>query len=65
MDHVAEVQVAARREGPPDFDAAFREQLRSNGPSVLQPKQTLADGARELVRSGITDNSEFERIFSR
>ena len=27
MDRVGEVQVAARREGPPDFDAAFRERL--------------------------------------
>ena len=47
------------------FDSAQREQLRSSGPAILQPKQTLADSARELVRSGITDNSEFERIFSR
>lgn len=47
------------------FDAAQREQLRSSGPAILQPKQTLADGARELVRSGVTDHFEFERIFSR
>ena len=47
------------------FDSAQREQLRDRGPSIAEPKHNVADAARELVRSGVTDSAEFERIFSR
>jgi general secretion pathway protein E len=47
------------------LDSAHREQLRARGPSILEQKHNLADAARELVRSGVTDSAEFERIFSR
>jgi len=47
------------------LDAAQREQLRTRGPSALAPKHDIAEAARELVRSGVTDAAEFERIFNR
>jgi type II secretory ATPase GspE/PulE/Tfp pilus assembly ATPase PilB-like protein len=46
-------------------DTEQREQLRSHGPSILQPKHNIADAARGLVGAGVTDAAEFERIFSR
>lgn len=48
-----------------NFDAILREQLRAGGPAVIQPKHSIADAARELVRDGVTNSDEFERIFSR
>lgn len=47
------------------MDSASREQLRARGPAVIEPKNTIAESARELVRTGVTDTAEFERIFSR
>jgi type II secretory ATPase GspE/PulE/Tfp pilus assembly ATPase PilB-like protein len=47
------------------LDAAQREQLRTRGPAAIEPKDAITEGARELVRAGITDAAEFERIFSR
>jgi hypothetical protein len=31
----------------------------------VQPKHSIRDAARELVKSGVTNAAEFERIFSR
>jgi len=47
------------------LDSAQREQLRARGPASVQPKHSIRDAARELVKSGVTDAAEFERIFSR
>ncbi len=47
------------------LDAARREQCRARGPSALQPFEPIRDAARGLVQSGVTDASEFERLFSR
>ena len=47
------------------LDAAQREQLRTRGPAGVLPKHSIHDAARELVRTGVTDAAEFERIFSR
>jgi general secretion pathway protein E len=47
------------------LDAAQREQFRARGLAALQPKQPIHDAARELVRGGVTNAAEFERLFSR
>jgi type II secretory ATPase GspE/PulE/Tfp pilus assembly ATPase PilB-like protein len=47
------------------FDNVQREQLRVQGPAAIQPKHSIRDAARELVKSGVTDAAEFERLFSR
>ena len=47
------------------LDAAQREQLRVKGPAAVQPKHSIRDAAREVVKSGVTDAAEFERLFSR
>jgi type II secretory ATPase GspE/PulE/Tfp pilus assembly ATPase PilB-like protein len=47
------------------LDAAQRERLRTHGPVAIQPKNFIRDVARELVKSGITNADEFERVFSR
>ena len=47
------------------LDAVQRDQLRARGPMAAQPKCSIRDAARELVKSGITNPEEFERIFSR
>jgi type II secretory ATPase GspE/PulE/Tfp pilus assembly ATPase PilB-like protein len=43
----------------------LRDQLRANEPASVQPKHSIREAARDLVKSGITDAAEFERIFSR
>ena len=43
----------------------MREQFRTHGLSALQPRQPIREAARELVRSGVTNAAEFERLFSR
>jgi type II secretory ATPase GspE/PulE/Tfp pilus assembly ATPase PilB-like protein len=47
------------------FDSEQREQLRAKGPAAIQPKHLIRDAARELVKGGVTDAAEFERLFSR
>jgi general secretion pathway protein E len=47
------------------LNAAQREQFRARGLAALQPKQPIRDAARELVRGGVTNAAEFERLFSR
>ena len=46
-------------------DAAQQEQWRAGRLDGLEPARSLRDAASELVKSGITDATEFERIFSR
>lgn len=47
------------------LDRAQRETLRTQGAHALQPKQSIREAARELVRQGNTSAEEFERLFSR
>ena len=47
------------------LNAAQRDRLRAQGPAVLQPGHLIADAGRDLVKSGVTDAAEFERIFNR
>jgi type II secretory ATPase GspE/PulE/Tfp pilus assembly ATPase PilB-like protein len=47
------------------LDSAQREQLRAKGPAALQPKHLITEAGRDLVKTGVTDAAEFERIFSR
>ena len=49
----------------PDAGGTMREQFRTHGLSALQPRQPIREAARELVRSGVTNAAEFERLFSR
>ena len=48
-----------------DAGGTMREQFRTQGLSALQPRQPIREAARELVRSGVTNAAEFERLFSR
>ena len=54
-------ETAARQ----DAGGTLREQFRTQGLSALQPRQPIREAARELVRSGVTNAAEFERLFSR
>jgi type II secretory ATPase GspE/PulE/Tfp pilus assembly ATPase PilB-like protein len=44
-------------------DETMREQIRRRELSALVPVQTLAAAARSLVHQGVTDETEFNRIF--
>jgi general secretion pathway protein E len=47
------------------FDHAARKRFREEGAAVIAPAKLLQQSARELVNAGVTDQAEFERIFSR
>jgi len=47
------------------LDAAQREQVRTKGSGALEVKHSIRDAARELVKAGVTNAEEFERVFSR
>ena len=42
---------------------SLRARIRDSGPSTIAPQPTLAEAALDLVRSGITNQAEFSRIF--
>jgi type II secretory ATPase GspE/PulE/Tfp pilus assembly ATPase PilB-like protein len=45
------------------LDNAARQQIRAQGPEAVQPQLTLQQGARELLRRGLSDQREYERVF--
>jgi type II secretory ATPase GspE/PulE/Tfp pilus assembly ATPase PilB-like protein len=44
-------------------DEKMRAQIRQHELQALAPAQTLADSARLLVNQGVTNETEFKRIF--
>jgi general secretion pathway protein E len=45
------------------FSDDLRAKIRDSGPNVIAPQPTLAEAALDLVRSGVTNQVEFARIF--
>jgi type II secretory ATPase GspE/PulE/Tfp pilus assembly ATPase PilB-like protein len=45
------------------LDEAVRGRLRESGPSVIEPRPTLAEAALQLVAEGKTTQAEFQRLF--
>ena len=45
-------------------DDAMRAALRTQGATALQPAQSLATAARELVTARVTNQPEWERMFA-
>ncbi|MFO1496950.1 MAG: ATPase, T2SS/T4P/T4SS family [Verrucomicrobiota bacterium] len=43
-------------------DEGLRAQVRTAGPSALPVQHTLAEAAREILRSGLSDTKEMERV---
>ena len=41
----------------------LRAQIRESGPNVIAPQPSLAEAALDLVRTGVTNQAEFTRVF--
>ena len=47
------------------LEPALRTQLRSVGPEAITPPHRLEHAARELLRRGLSDAREYERVLGR
>ncbi len=47
------------------LDAARRAELRTVGPEAIAPAHSLEESARELLRAGLSDAGEYERVLGK